>query len=34
MRSRTLATSRNMARHWARVPIGEVLETLAPEISE
>jgi peptide deformylase len=34
MRSRTLATSRNMARHWARLPIGEVLETLAPEPSE
>jgi peptide deformylase len=34
MRSRTLATTRNMARHWARVPVGEVLETLAPDAVE
>jgi len=29
MRSRTLSTNRNMARHWAGVPIEEVLELLA-----
>ena len=28
MSPRTLSTNRNMVRHWARVPIPEVLETL------
>src|SRR5678815_1874023 len=28
MRSRTLATARNFARHWAGVPIAEVVATL------
>jgi peptide deformylase len=34
MRSRTLSTARNVAQHWARLPIGELLELLAPEPTE
>ena len=34
MRPRTLSTNRNMARHWARVPIPEVLETLRAASAE
>jgi peptide deformylase len=30
MRTRTLSTNRNLGRHWAGVPIAELLEKLAP----
>jgi peptide deformylase len=34
MRARTLATSRNVAQYWARMPIGELLERLGPGPAE
>ena len=34
MRSRTLATARNVAQHWARMPLGAVLEALEAERAE
>ena len=31
MRSRTLSTARNVAQHWARMPLGAVLDALEAE---